>query len=585
MGFGRDVRAALFRRVQRFSLREVNEFGAPSLITRNTNDVQQVQMFVVMALMLMISAPITMVGGVIMALRENVQLSGLLLVIVPIMLLVIGLVMRGPIPLFRSVQVKIDGINQVLRENLTGIRVIRAFVRTQHEEERFAAANADLTATTLRVTRLFALTMPAMMLIINASSVAIVWFGAHLVDRRRDADRQHDGVPVLHHADPLRRDDGGDDVVMVPRAAASAERMQAVLGTDPAIAIRTTPVAAPAGRAPPESSRPGLVEFRDVEFRYPGAQEPVLHDVTLTFRPGATTAVVGSTGSGKTTLVNLIPRLYDVTGGAGAASTASTSASRSAGRCGRGWGWCPSARSCSAGPWPTNLRFGKEAATDDELWQRARRRPGAGVRRAARRRPRGAGSSRAGRTSPAGSGSGSRSPGRWCAGPAVYLFDDSFSALDYATDARLRAALRADTAGATVDRGRAADQHACWTPTRSSCSTTARVVGVGTHEELLAGCDTYAEIVAVPARRGGGGMSATRTRPARGRRAGGPAVMGRPDALRRPGPAAGAAARSAARHGHAGREGRGLPRPPRRRVLARLRPERCGSCWSSGWRW
>ncbi|MBA3907812.1 MAG: ABC transporter ATP-binding protein, partial [Pseudonocardiales bacterium] len=181
LSFGRDLRAALFRRVQRFSLREVNDFGAPSLITRTTNDVQQVQTFLVFALLLMVSAPITMIGGVVMALRENVRLSGLLLVIVPIMLIVIALVLRRAVPLFRTVQVKIDAINRILRENLTGIRVVRAFVRTKDEEERFAAANADLTATTLAVTRLFAVTLPAMMLIINSASVAIVWFGAHLI--------------------------------------------------------------------------------------------------------------------------------------------------------------------------------------------------------------------------------------------------------------------------------------------------------------------------------------------------------------------------------------------------------------------
>ena len=360
MGFGRDVRAALFRRVQGFSLREVNEFGAPSLITRNTNDVQQVQTFVVMALVLMVSAPITMIGGVIMAVHENVQLSGLLLVIVPILLVVVGVVMSRAIPLFRSVQGKIDTINRILRENLTGIRVVRAFVRTRDEEARFEAANADLTATTLAVTRLFAITFPSVMLVINLSSVAILWFGAHLVD----AGEMQIGsmtaflsyVMQILFAVLM----AVMSVALVPRAAASAERIDAVLRTEPLIRDPRDPRPALAAEA-------GVVEFRNVEFGYPSAQEPVLRGISLRFTPGRTTAIVGSTGSGKTTLVNLIPRLYDVTGGAVLVDGVDVR-ERDRQELWSRLGIVPQRAFLFSGTVADNLRYGKQSATDDELW-------------------------------------------------------------------------------------------------------------------------------------------------------------------------------------------------------------------------
>jgi len=486
MGFGRDVRAALFRHVQSFSLREINQFGAPSLITRNTNDVQQVQTFIVMALVLMVSAPITMVGGVIMALRENVELSGLLLVIVPIMLGVITIVLLRAVPLFRSVQRKIDVINQILRENLTGIRVVRAFVRTRSEEERFAAANADLTATTLSVTRLFAINFPVILLIINLASVAIIWFGAHLID---NGSMQIGSLTAfLSYVTQILFAVlmAVMSVVLVPRAAASAERIDAVLDTEAAITDPVTAVGAPA-------EAQGRVEFRDVEFRYPGAEEPVLRGISLTIPAGRTTAVVGSTGSGKTTLVNLIPRLYDVTGGAVLVDGVDVR-QRPRQELWSRLGLVPQRAFLFSGTVADNLRYGKETATDEELWHAIEV---AQARDVVEELPGGLEASidQAGANLSGGQRQRLAIARALVRRPSIYVFDDSFSAVDYATDARLRAALRADTRDATViivaqriSTVLGADQIVVLDE--------GGVVGVGTHAQLLQECPTYHEIVA-----------------------------------------------------------------------------------------
>lgn len=487
MGFGRDVREAMFGRVQSFSLRELNQFGAPSLITRNTNDVQQVQMLVVMGLTMMISAPITMVGGVVMALRENVKLSGLLLVIIPIMLAVIGAVMSKAIPLFRSVQTKIDKINQVLRENLTGIRVIRAFVRTRHEQERFTDANTDLTATQLKVTRLFALTLPSVMFIINASSIAIVWFGGKLVD----AGELEIGsmtafisyvMQILFSVMMAVM-----TIAMVPRAAAASERVLEVIETDPAIVDPATPVT-----GTPEGVAPGTVEFRDVEFRYPGAQDPVLRDVSLTFPAGRTTAIVGSTGSGKSTLVNLIPRLYDVTAGSVLVDGVDVRQRAQQDLWSR-LGLVPQKAFLFSGSVADNLRFGREDAAEDDLWAAldvAQARDVVEALPGALEAP----VEQAGANLSGGQRQRLAIARALVRRPEIYVFDDSFSALDYVTDARLRAALREEVGDATViivaqriSTVLGADQIVVLDE--------GRVVGVGTHEDLLAGCETYAEIV------------------------------------------------------------------------------------------
>ena len=360
MAFGRDVRAALFRRVESFSQAEVNRFGTPSLITRTTNDVQQVQMVVLMMLTVVVSAPMMMIGGIIMALRLNVPLSAVILVSIPVMLGFIGLVIRSALPLFKSMQVKIDRVNQVTREVLSGVRVIRAFDRTRHEEERFDAANQDLTWTTLKVNRLFALMIPALTLVLNLSMVAIMWFG---------------GIQIADHGMPI-----GDLTafltyivqillavlmatimfVMVPRAAASAERIQAVLDTVPTIVDPPAPAADVPAR--------GRVEFRDVEFRYPGAEEPVLSGISFTAEPGETVAIVGSTGCGKSTLISLIPRFYDVT--AGSVLVDGVDVREFALQdLWRRIGLVPQKAFLFSGTVASNLRHGDETASDDELWR------------------------------------------------------------------------------------------------------------------------------------------------------------------------------------------------------------------------
>lgn len=485
MSVGRDLRSRLFRAVQSFSLREMNTFGAPSLITRNTNDVQQVQMLVQMALTVMITAPLTAVGGVVMAVRQDGPLSLLLVVIVPVMVAIIGLVMVRAVPLFRAMQVKIDRINLVLRENLTGIRVIRAFVRTGHEERRFAAANADLTATTLTVNRIFAMLMPVLMLVMNLSGVAILWFGGH---------RVADGaMPVgnllafLSYLMQILFSVMMATMVfaMVPRAAASADRISDVLAVVPAIAD-------PAAPEPADPGARGTVEFRDVTFGYPGATDPVLRSISFVARPGQTTAIVGSTGSGKSTLVNLVPRLYDVTSGAVLVDGVDVRR-RSRAELWAGLGIVPQRAFLFSGTVADNLRLGAPDATQEQLWQALETAQGAAFVRELE----------GGLDAPIEQGGANVSGGQrqrlaiaraLVREPSVHVFDDSFSALDYATDAALRAALRQRTRESCVlivAQRVATIRHA----DQILVLDDGALVGAGTHEVLMDTCPTYAEIV------------------------------------------------------------------------------------------
>jgi ATP-binding cassette subfamily B protein len=486
MGAGRDLRGSIFRAVESFAQQEVNQFGTPSLITRNTNDVQQIQTLLQVLLTMMIGAPMMAIGGVIMAVRQDGPLSLLLLVIIPLLLLVIGLVMRQALPLFRSVQAKLDRINLVMREALAGVRVIRAFVRRDAEEARFESANEDLTATSLRVNRLFAITIPAIMAIFNLSTVAVIWFGAIRVDSG--------GMPIgnlIAYLTYLMQILFSTMMavmmlIMVPRAAASAERINAVIETVPSV---RDPETVPATLPPPR----GEIEFEGVDFGYPGAEQPVLKGIDLVIRPGEVTAIVGSTGSGKSTLLNLIPRFYDVTAGRVLVDGVDV---RSMPRA-ELWqriGLVPQKAFLFTGSVAKNLRYGKADATEAELWH---------ALEVAQARDFVA-TMDGGLDAQIGQGGATVSGGQRqrlsiaraiIKRPVIYLFDDSFSALDARTDARLRAALREETADATVvivAQRVGTVMHA----DRIVVLDEGRVVGVGTHEELLARNATYQEIVA-----------------------------------------------------------------------------------------
>ncbi|WP_155373466.1 ABC transporter ATP-binding protein [Catellatospora vulcania] len=481
---GRDVRAAIFDRVQSFSAREVGHFGAPSLITRTTNDVQQVQMLALMTFTMMVSAPIMMVGGIVLALQLDVQLSGLLLAVIPVLVLGIGFIVYRMRPLFRAMQTNIDEVNRVMREQITGIRVIRAFVRDRHEQERFAGANTELTNVALAVGKLMASMFPFVMLVINVSTVAVLWFGAH----RIDSDGMEIGAltAFLSYLMQILMAVmmATFMFVMLPRAEVCAERIEEVLDTASSVVPPTAPVV-------PEGLR-GHLELRDVEFSYPGAEEPVLRSIAFTALPGETTAIIGSTGSGKSTLLHLVPRLFDATGGqvlvddVDVREIAPQALSRAI-------GFVPQKPYLFSGTVASNLRYGKADATDEELW---RALEVAQAKDFVQAMPEGL-------DAPIAQGGTNVSGGQrqrlaiaraLVSRPEIYLFDDSFSALDYATDAALRRELSHETADATVvivaqrvNTIRDAD--------RILVLDDGQVVGTGTHSELMNSNVTYREIV------------------------------------------------------------------------------------------
>ena len=485
MALGRDTRASLFRRVQVFSQAEINRFGAPSLITRTTNDVQQVQMVVLMMLNVVLMAPMMAIGGVIMALRLNVPLSSVILVAIPIMGVFIGLVIRKAVPLFMSMQKKIDRINQVTREFLSGVRVIRAFDRTVYEEKRFDEANEDLTTTTLNVGRLFAAVFPAVTLILNFTTIAIMWFGGKQI-----ADGSMpigDLTAFLQYVFQILFSVlmATFMFVMVPRAAVSAGRIMEVLDTEPTILDPEAPVSG----VPPT----GTVEFRDVEFRYPGAEEPVLSGITFTARPGETTAIVGSTGSGKTTLISLIPRFYEVTGGAVLVDGVDVR-QLSQQDLWRRIGLVPQKSFLFSGSVADNLRHGDDDAAEEQLWHYLEIAQG---REFVDEMPEKLDTHVAqGGASVSGGQRQRLAIARALAKRApVQIYDDSFSALDFTTDAKLRAALRRHTADATViivAQRVGTIMHADQIIVLDDDGT---IAGIGTHEQLLESSETYREIV------------------------------------------------------------------------------------------
>ncbi|HEX5640841.1 MAG TPA: ABC transporter ATP-binding protein [Thermoleophilia bacterium] len=485
MALGRDTRGALFRRVQGFSQAEVNRFGAPSLITRTTNDVQQVQMVLLMMLNVVLMAPMMAIGGVVMALRLNVTLSTVILVAIPVMGVFIGLVISRATPLFMSMQKKIDRINQVTREFLSGVRVIRAFDRTAYEERRFDVANEDLTDTSLKVGRLFALVFPAVTLIMNFTTIAIMWFGGKQI-----ADGSMpigDLTAFLQYVFMILFSVlmATFMFVMVPRAAVSAQRIMEVLDTEPGIADPERPL--------PDVPEAGVVEFRDVEFRYPGAEEPVLSGISFTARPGETTAIVGSTGSGKTTLISLIPRFYEVTSGAVLVDGADVR-ELSQQDLWRRIGLVPQKSFLFNGTVAENLRVGDEQAADERLWHYL------GIAQArdfVEEMPEQLETHIAqGGASVSGGQRQRLAVARALAKQAkIQIYDDSFSALDSSTDARLRAALHRHTAEATViivAQRVGTIMHADQIIVLDDDGT---IAGIGTHGELLEQSETYREIV------------------------------------------------------------------------------------------
>ncbi|MFL5751425.1 MAG: ABC transporter ATP-binding protein [Chloroflexota bacterium] len=487
MAFGRDVRSAIFTKVQSFSQVEVNTFGPASLITRNTNDVQQVQQVIFVAMTIMVSAPILIVGGIFMAVRTDVALSGLLLVILPIMALVIGLTFVRLVPLFRTTQVKIDRINQVMRETLSGVRVIRAFVRTRHEEARFETASRDLYDVQLQAGRIFAVTQPVIFAIFNLSTVAVLWFGAIRVESG-DLSIGNLTAFLQYLLQILFATLTAVFLfILVPRAAVSSGRIREVLATEPSIhdpELAVVPT--------PDGPDHGVVEFRDVEFRYPGAEQAVLRGISFRAAPGRTTAIVGSTGSGKSTLVNLIPRFYDATSGTVLIDGIDVKAMNREDLWDR-IGLIPQKAFLFSGTVASNLRFGKADGTDEELWRALEiaqgkefvAEMGGGLEAEIVQ----------GGTNVSGGQRQRLSIARAIAKDApIYVFDDSFSALDFATDARLRAALERELGSATVIIV-AQRVGTIINADQIIVMDDGAVVGIGTHRELLDTNETYREIV------------------------------------------------------------------------------------------
>jgi ATP-binding cassette, subfamily B, multidrug efflux pump len=484
MALGRDVRHGIFSHVLKFSDREVNHLGTPSLITRTTNDVQQVQMLAIMTFTLLLSAPIMCIGGIILALNQDVRLSSLLVVAVPLLGVIVSLIIARMRPLFRQMQERLDNINRVLREQITGVRVIRAFVREPQERDRFAGASTQLFESALGAGKLMAMMFPSVMLVLNLSTVAVVWFGGHLI---ADGSMQIGSLTafITYLAQILMSVMMATFMFMlVPRAEVSAERIMEVTDTAPGLSPPVNPV--------PASGPAGRLEFRAVDFRYPGAEQPVLHDISFTALPGQTTAIIGGTGSGKTTLVNLVPRLVDVTSGVvliggidvRELDLAAVSAAV---------GLVPQKPYLFSGTVATNLRYGNQQATDEELWRALEI---AQARDFVERMPDGLDSRIAqGGTNVSGGQRQRLAIARALVHqPQIYLFDDSFSALDYATDARLRSALATEVTGATmiivaqrVSTIRHADQ--------ILVLDGGRIVARGTHAELMDSSDTYREIV------------------------------------------------------------------------------------------
>ena len=486
-GFGRILRGAIFARVEHFSIHQFDRFSSASLVTRTTNDTTQVQQMLIMMLTMVITAPMMAIGGVILALSQDTQLAWVLIAVMPVMALVFGLIMRGAIPLSQAMQAKIDRLNLVLGEGLSGVRVIRAFDRGAHQRARFDEANLDLTNTAISLNRLIAFLMPALIVMLNLTSIAIIWFGGH----RIDAGTMQVGAMIASLQYAMQILFAVFMVtamfVMLPRASASAARINEVLDVAPEIVDPAAP------RQPPPAAARGLVEFQNVTFQYPGAEEPALAGVSLTAHPGEVTAIVGGTGSGKSTLAGLIPRFYDVNQGRVLVDGVDVREMTQADLRAR-IGFVPQKAVLFTGTVAANIRYGREDASDEEV------RHAADVAQAIEfvdALPETF-------ASPISQGGINLSGGQKqrlaieraiVRKPDVYVFDDSFSALDFATDGRLRAALKSETANATVFVV-AQRISTVINADRIVVLDNGRVVGIGTHAGLLETSEVYREIVA-----------------------------------------------------------------------------------------
>jgi ATP-binding cassette, subfamily B, multidrug efflux pump len=484
MGFGRDLRKKVFTHVEGFSLHEFDIIGTPSLITRTTNDITQVQMFTMMTMRMFVMAPIMAIGGVFMALQKDRALTWVIAAIIPVIAVVVTLVATKAIPMFRSIQARIDKLNQVLREGLTGVRVIRAFNRVDHEKTRFNAANWDLTDVSIKVNKLMALMMPLMMLLMNLTSISIIWFGA----KRIDLGEMQVGalMAFIQYAMQILFSllMVSFLFIMLPRASASSTRINEVLALKPGIKDAESTRTADTER--------GFLEFRDVTFAYPGAEEPAIRDISFSARPAEVTAIIGGTGSGKSTLVNLIPRFYDVAGGAILVDGVDIREMKQEALRAK-LGFVPQRAVLFNDTIAANIRYGREEATDDEVAHAAETAQALEFILAM---PDGFQSviAQGGMNVSGGQKQRLSIARALVRKPEIYIFDDTFSALDFKTDANLRAALRKETANATVIIV-AQRVNTVMDADRIIVLDDGRVVGMGTHRELIRTCEVYREIV------------------------------------------------------------------------------------------
>ncbi|RUS48004.1 ABC transporter ATP-binding protein [Cohnella sp. AR92] len=492
-GYGRILRGKVFGHVENFSLQEFDKLSTASLITRTTNDITQVQQVLIMMMRLMIMAPMMCIGGLIMAFSKDAKLTLVLAVAIPVLALTIFLIARQGLPLFRTIQARLDKLNLVLREGLTGIRVIRSFNRLEHEKKRFEAANEELTGTSIKVNQIMAFLMPMMMLIMNFASLAIIWFGGirvshgHMQVGDLMAFLQY-GMQIMFSMLMLSM-----MFVMVPRASASAVRINAVLLQEAAIRDREEPSGEASGDTGSAQGERGVIEFDDVTFSYPGAEQPALSGLSFKALPGEVTAIIGGTGSGKSSIINLIPRFYDVDSGSvridGIDVRAYTQEQLRA-----KIGLVPQKAVLFTGTIADNIRFGREDATDEEVRHAAQIAQATSF----------IDEMQEGFGSPIAQGGLNVSGGQkqrisiaraLVRKPDIYLFDDSFSALDYKTDAKLRAALRGETTEAAVVIV-AQRVSTIMDADRIVVLDEGRIVGIGKHKELLNTCEVYREIVA-----------------------------------------------------------------------------------------